>query len=118
MQVDFRPVTQHGMVGMRSGANATGRQYADKAFFLAEIRNKITQVREEHNKLSNEIEERQRDQNSVSEFHNIIIMIISCSDLRILQHGHLERSHQSLAEEVHQLEGQLADFNLAHDKVG
>lgn len=39
------------------------------------------------------------------------------SDQRVLQHGHLERSHQSLAEEVHQLEGQLADFNLAHDKV-
>ena len=96
LQVDFRPVTQHGMMGMRSGSAGPGRQFADKAFFLAEIRNKITQVRDELAKLNSEVEQRHRDQST---------------------HHHLEREQASVSKEVQKLEAQLADFNLAYDKV-
>ena len=44
-QVENRPITQHGVVGMRAGTSGSGgRRVLDKNFFLTELRQKRMDV--------------------------------------------------------------------------
>mmetsp|Transcript_46283 Transcript_46283/g.144780 ORF Transcript_46283/g.144780 Transcript_46283/m.144780 type:complete len:589 (-) Transcript_46283:99-1865(-) len=95
-QVQHRPVTQQGMMGMKTSAgNRPGRQVQDLSYFIAVVRNKNTEIASETKKLSEEVEQRTSDGN---------------------QYGQLEKQYEKLVKEVRNLEGQLADYNLAMDK--
>ncbi|CEO96067.1 Uncharacterized protein PBTT_00428 [Plasmodiophora brassicae] len=96
VQVDFRPVTQHGMTGMRPATQGGGRQLADSSFFVAALRNKITEVTDELAVLQAELDARLKDQSANS---------------------HLERKYDEMSQVIHDLEGHLADYNLTLDKV-
>ena len=45
VQVDARPITQHGVSGMKQSTNAGGgRKVLDKNYFLTELRQKRTEI--------------------------------------------------------------------------
>jgi intraflagellar transport protein 74 len=96
VQVSDRPVTQQGMMGMRVRTAGPGRQVQDNTYYLGLLRNKITEITTEINKFKREI----------SQFH---------ADNS--QYAQLERKYEAYIKEVRQLEGQLADYNLAMDKT-
>ena len=96
VKVSDRPVTQQGMMGMRVRTAGPGRQVQDNTYYLGLLRNKITEITTEINKFKREI----------SQFH---------ADNS--QYAQLERKYEAYIKEVRQLEGQLADYNLAMDKT-
>ena len=95
VKVSDRPVTQQGMMGMRVRTAGPGRQVQDNTYYLGLLRNKITEITE-INKFKREIDQFHADNS---------------------QYAQLERKYESYIKEVRQLEGQLADYNLAMDKT-
>eukprot|EP00941_MAST-03F_sp_MAST-3F-sp1_P000985 g985.t1 len=95
VKVDNRPVTREGMTGIRVKTAGPGRQVQDTSYFLGLLRSKNKELQDEISSFEREIEQ-----------HN--------SDSTMYQQ--LERRYESLITEVRQLEGQLADYNLAMDK--
>lgn len=91
-----RPVTKHGISGIRMGTAGPGRQVQDNTYYLSLLRTKIAEIKAETEKHQNEIKQ----------FH---------SDNA--QYAKLERSYEAYIKEVRGLEGQLADYNLAMDKT-
>ena len=96
VKVSDRPVTQQGMMGMRVRTAGPGRQVQDNTYYLGLLRNKITEITAEINKFKREIDQFHADNS---------------------QYAQLERKYESYIKEVRQLEGQLADYNLAMDKT-
>ncbi|KAG5180491.1 intraflagellar transport protein 74 [Tribonema minus] len=97
VNVDNRPVTQQGMSGMRTSQGAgPGRLVQDGSFFLGQLRQKIMDIQRELAKLKAEGEQHTKDSS---------------------QYGGLERTYETLLAEVKNLEGTLADHNLAMDKA-
>ena len=68
----------------------------DPAYFVGLLRSKINAITSEIETLSRESDTRERDIN---------------------QYGQYERTYESLLNEVRDLEGTLADYNLARDKI-
>jgi len=94
-----RPVTQQGMRGGGTSRGSTagpGRQIADHSYYIGVVRAKLNEIEKEMKKLSNEIEMHHRDNN---------------------QYGSYERRYEKLLKEVRMLEGELADHNLALDRI-
>ncbi|GLE04119.1 hypothetical protein PINS_up013030 [Pythium insidiosum] len=96
VNVSDRPVTQQGMMGMRVGTAGPGRQVQDTSYFMGKLHAKTTEITSEIDRLRKEIEQDAKDKS---------------------QYAQLERKYESLAVEVRDLEGQLADYNLAMDKL-
>lgn len=81
---------------MKTSAGGVGRQVQDSSFFIGVLRNKMGDARGEIVRLRAEIERHEKDTS---------------------QQGHLDRTHESLLQEVKTLEASLADYNLAVDKT-
>lgn len=96
LNIDARPVTQQGLTGMRTKALGPGRQIADKSYFLSELRSRLTAITGEITKM------RAEEVNTGS---------------GNAKYGQYERKYEEMIAEVRTLEGELADFNLALDKV-
>lgn len=93
--VTHRPVTQQGLSGMKSSHGGRGRQVQDVNYFLGEIRKRNAEIASESRRLHEEVDQRMADATNYS---------------------NLEKRYQDLFKEVRNLEGQLADYNLAKDK--
>lgn len=76
--------------------NFLDRQIADKTYYQTQLRNKIADVSREMNNLKAEGVQLQRDASTYTT---------------------LERKYEERVAEVRLLEGQLADYNLAFDKI-
>lgn len=94
--VDNRPVTRQGLTGMQTKPLGPGRQIADDKYFINELRNKITEINAETGRMKQEMEQINKDN---------------------LAYQQYDRKYESLLGEVKDLEGELADFNLALDKL-
>ena len=89
-----RPVTQHGLTGVK-GTYQNVREVYDKSYYIGVVRQKITELRTEIDKFDTEMENIVRDTG--------IFKI-------------LEKKRENLIKEVRNLEGELADYNLSLDK--
>ncbi|CAM9789148.1 unnamed protein product [Pylaiella littoralis] len=98
VKVTDRPVTQQGMSGMKTagGGIGIGRQVQDGSYFIGVLRSKMNDIHAEVGRLRVEIERHEKD---------------------VSQQGHLERTYETMLQEVKTLEGTLADYNLAIDKA-
>lgn len=96
LQVKDRPMTQQGLGGLRSTAQGPGRLIQDKTYFQAELRQKITLLSNELNRINQETEQVTRENANVASF---------------------EKRADVLAEELRELQGQLGDFNTLIDKL-
>lgn len=94
--VSDRPVTGHGVMGMKAQGQNAGRIVQDSAYYIGLLRQKIKDVNNETIKLRNEVDQQSKDS---------------------AQYTQLERRYEKLLKEKEGLEGQLADYNLALDKV-
>lgn len=79
-----------------AGGGGIGRQVQDASFFIGVLRSKMNDIRAEISRLRAEIERHEKE---------------------LSQQGHLERTYETLLQEVKTLEGTLADYNLAVDKA-
>ena len=86
----------HGLQGMSTRAMGPSRQVADKGYYLLELRQRVQEVNSEVETIVKEIEQIEQDNN-----------------LQV----QLSRKYDNLLREVREREGELADFNLALDKV-
>lgn len=81
---------------MKAQTNGTGRIVTDSAYYIGILRKKINDTNSETIKLRTEIEQQSKDSS---------------------QYAQLERKYETLTKSKESLEGQLADYNLALDKV-
>lgn len=95
-----RPLTQGTGIGTanlgRPGTAGPGRQIADKTYFIGLMRTKIGEIDQENARMQAEYERLQTAHLSYAAF---------------------ETEHTKISKEVHDKEANLADFNLALDKV-
>lgn len=96
INVSDRPVTGQGVMGMKTQANGPGRLVQDPSFYVGILRKKINDVANETKRLNTEMDQYERDQSQMIQ---------------------LEKRYDTLAKNKEQLEGQLADYNLAMDKT-
>ncbi|XP_030640653.1 intraflagellar transport protein 74 homolog [Chanos chanos] len=96
IKVADRPVTQQGLSGMRTGMKGPQRQILDKSYYLGLLRSKINELTIESSKLQKEIELFNQE-NSV--------------------YLSYEKRAGALADEIKDLQGQLADHNMLVDKL-
>eukprot|EP00200_Dunaliella_tertiolecta_P010673 CAMPEP_0202381376 /NCGR_PEP_ID=MMETSP1127-20130417/35240_1 /ASSEMBLY_ACC=CAM_ASM_000462 /TAXON_ID=3047 /ORGANISM="Dunaliella tertiolecta, Strain CCMP1320" /LENGTH=623 /DNA_ID=CAMNT_0048980319 /DNA_START=178 /DNA_END=2049 /DNA_ORIENTATION=+ len=97
VQVDNRPLTQHGVVGIRKQTGTGGRQILDKNYFVNELRQKRLDIANVTQKMRDEVDALTKRQ---AQFQ---AMDKRCADL---------------TKEVKQHQESLADFNTVLDKVG
>jgi len=95
VKVADRPMTTQGL-GMKTGSIGPKRQVYDKTYYIGELRKRCTSLQEEVTKMNNEINEIAQD----SELYQS-----------------LEKRYEQLVKTVRALEGDLADHNLATDKM-
>ncbi|KAB0368713.1 hypothetical protein FD755_019747 [Muntiacus reevesi] len=96
IRVADRPVTQQGLSGMKTGMKGPQRQILDKSYYLGLLRSKISELTTEINKLQKEIE-MYNQENSV--------------------YLSYEKRAETLAVEIKEFQGQLADYNMLTDKL-
>ncbi|XP_026528063.1 intraflagellar transport protein 74 homolog isoform X1 [Notechis scutatus] len=96
IKVADRPVTQQGLSGMKTGMKGPQRQIMDKSYYLGVLRGKINELTTEINKLQKEID-MYNQENSV--------------------YLSYEKRAESLASEIKEFQGQLADYNMLVDKL-
>ncbi|XP_004638624.1 intraflagellar transport protein 74 homolog [Octodon degus] len=96
IRVADRPVTQQGLSGMKTGMKGPQRQILDKSYYLGLLRSKISELTTEINKLQKEIEMHNQE-NSV--------------------YLSYEKRAETLAVEIKESQGQLADYNMLVDKL-
>ncbi|XP_034953364.1 intraflagellar transport protein 74 homolog [Zootoca vivipara] len=96
IKVADRPVTQQGLSGMKTGMKGPQRQIMDKSYYLGVLRSKINELTTEMNKLQKEID-MYNQENSV--------------------YLSYEKRAESLASEIKEFQGQLADYNMLVDKL-
>uniref|UniRef100_A0A8C0H9X6 Intraflagellar transport 74 n=1 Tax=Chelonoidis abingdonii TaxID=106734 RepID=A0A8C0H9X6_CHEAB len=96
IKVADRPVTQQGLSGMKTGVKGPQRQIMDKSYYLGLLRSKISELTTEINKLQKEIE-MYNQENSV--------------------YLSYEKRAETLAGEIKEFQGQLADYNMLVDKL-
>jgi intraflagellar transport protein 74 len=97
VNVVVRPVTgMTGVTGMPTTRLGPGRVVADKTYYLTELNKKLNDINRELDAMRFEMERTANDNT---------------------QYAALERKYETVMKEVRSLEGQLADFNLAFDKL-
>jgi len=95
VKTDFRPVTNHGMVGISTANKGPGRQIYDRTYFYNLLKNKNSEIMTEISKMKQEVEDINKDNTT---------------------YLNLERKYETLIKDVRRFEGELADYNLALDK--
>jgi len=95
INVTDRPMTGQGVMGMRA-QGATGRLVEDVGYYVGLIRRKMNDTNSETNRLRQEIDQQSKDSSQIAQ---------------------LEKKYETLLKNKEALEGQLADYNLALDKV-
>jgi hypothetical protein len=95
VNVTDRPMTGQGVMGMKT-AGSGGRLVEDSAHYVGLLSKRIRDVTQETNRLRTEIEEQSKNSSQTVQ---------------------LERKYETLLKNKEALEGQLADYNLAMDKV-
>ena len=95
IKVTDRPMTGQGVMGMKT-AGPGGRLVEDTSYFVGLIRKKINDVTKETNRLRIEAEQQSKESSQTTQ---------------------LEQKYEKLMKQKELLEGQLADYNLAMDKV-
>jgi len=95
VKVTDRPMTMHGLTGLKTGSLGPKRQVYDKTYYMLELRKRCTDIQEEVEKMNKEVEASREDNNLYAQ---------------------LEKRYDSLVKTVRSLEGDLADHNLATDK--
>jgi hypothetical protein len=96
INVSDRPMTGQGVMGMKTQSQGPGRLVQDSAYYVGLLRQRINEVGKETQRLQDEMEQQVRDKSQISQ---------------------LEKRYEALVKTKEQLEGQLADYNLALDKV-
>lgn len=96
INVSDRPLTGQGVMGMKTAMNGQGRLVYDASHFVGQIRKRITDITAEIVRLREEIDQQNKDNSQFSQ---------------------LEKKYDNLIKAKDMLEGQLADYNLAMDKV-
>eukprot|EP01029_Cantina_marsupialis_P020479 TRINITY_DN47_c0_g2_i2.p1 TRINITY_DN47_c0_g2~~TRINITY_DN47_c0_g2_i2.p1 ORF type:complete len:574 (-),score=115.26 TRINITY_DN47_c0_g2_i2:211-1932(-) len=96
VQITDRPVTQQGMMGLKTASGNRERQYKDNAYFMSELSNRSVQMGKEMDRLKAVMEQKQKDNS---------------------EYSRLERQYEDLIKKVRKLEGELADYNLSSDKA-
>lgn len=95
INVHDRPVTGQGVMGMRL-STASGRLVEDSSYYIGLLNKRITAVQNETRRLNGIIESGSKDS---------------------VTYTQLEKRYDTLIKNKEQLEGQLADYNLAMDKT-
>jgi intraflagellar transport protein 74 len=95
VKVSDRPMTMQGMAGMKTGGVGPKRQIYDKTYYMGELRNRRQELLDEVTRLNKEIDDIQQE----NKLYNS-----------------LEKRYDTLVKTVRNLEGDLADHNLATDK--
>lgn len=90
-----RPVTNHGMSGMKAGSLGPARQIYDRNYYLNLMKTKNNEIADEIQKMKQEVSDINRDN---------------------AKYLTLERRYEMLIKDVRKYEGELADYNLALDK--
>lgn len=90
-----RPVTQAGMMGMKTAVADPKRKVINRSYFAVLIKKKNEELMNEIARFREEVEKNQRE-----------------TDV----YRQSEKRREELSDEVKELEGQLADYNLAMDK--
>ncbi|GMI56604.1 hypothetical protein ScalyP_jg11976 [Parmales sp. scaly parma] len=96
VQISDRPVTGQGIAGLKPKGNGPGRQVQDSSFYIGMLRTKHTDITKEVRKIKGDIVTMEKDAS---------------------QYTQLERKYEQLLKEVRGMEGNLADYNLAMDKL-
>lgn len=95
INVTDRPMTGQGVMGMRT-AGGGGRLVEDTSYYVGLLRRKMTEVNRETQRLKDELDQSSKDSSQTTA---------------------LEQKYDKLLKQKELLEGQLADYNLAMDKV-
>merc|ERR1719387_1277236 len=95
VKVQERVVTQQGMRGVKTGTMGPGRQIYDKSYYMSKLREKIQELSGELQKFNKEIDDISKDHQNYQAY---------------------EKRYDMLIRNVRNLEGDLADYNLALDK--
>merc|ERR1719398_673065 len=82
-------------MGMTTGKFGPGRQIYDKSYYMLNLRTKVSEIQNELQKFKTEIDNIQNENNLYSKY---------------------EKRYDELIKSVRNLEGDLADYNLAFDK--
>ena len=90
-----RPVTNHGMSGIKIQNQGPGRQIYDRSYYMNLLKTKNGEIVGEITKMKQEVEDTGKD--------NTLYLT-------------LERKYEALIMDVRKNEGELADYNLALDK--
>lgn len=96
-QVENRPVTNHGVSGMKGAAAAPGRQVLDKTYFLTELRQKRQEIVAATQQMRDDLASLDQSQ---------------------AQFSRMDKRSIELMKEVRTLQEQLADHNMVLDRVG
>jgi intraflagellar transport protein 74 len=90
-----RPVTNHGLSGMKAASLGPARQIYDRNYYLNLMKTKNNDIADEITKMKKEVDDINRDN---------------------AKYLTLERRYEMLIKDVRKFEGELADYNLALDK--
>lgn len=93
--VNARPLSKQGLNAPTTAMGKQERMYQDKKYFVIQLKNKNLELAQEISKFKSQIESINKDNTSFIT---------------------LEKKYEGLTKEVRQLEGNLADYNLAVDK--
>uniref|UniRef100_A0A663N5A1 Intraflagellar transport 74 n=1 Tax=Athene cunicularia TaxID=194338 RepID=A0A663N5A1_ATHCN len=91
IKVADRPVTQQGLSGMKTAMKGPQRQIMDKTYYLGLLRSKTNELTTEINKLQEEVEMYKQEKSVYLSY---------------------EKRAESLAGEIKEFQGQLADYNM------
>ncbi|NWR93926.1 IFT74 protein, partial [Furnarius figulus] len=94
IKVADRPVTQQGLSGIKTAMKGPQRQIMDKTYFLGVLRSKTNELTTEINKLQEEVEMYKQEKSVYLSY---------------------EKRAETLAGEIKEFQGQLADFNMVVD---
>jgi intraflagellar transport protein 74 len=94
--IEHRPMMTHGLQGIVTKNVGPGRQVADKAYHTLELRQRLQDIDNEMQNMRDEITKIETD--------------------NTLQ-AQLARKYDNMLKDIRNKEGDLADFNLALDKV-
>jgi len=96
VQIEHRPITQHGMTGMKTASKGPNRKIADRNYYENELKGKLIEIVKEIDSMKSKMKNHGADK---------------------IESAELEKERNSLMNEVREFEGQLADYNLALDKM-
>lgn len=97
LQVENRPITNHGVGGLKTASPQNRRQVLDKGYFLNELRKKRQDIMGVLNQMREDLQSFDQKQS---------------------QFAKCEKRHADLTQEVKSLKESLAEYNMVLDKVG